>query len=448
MKTMRTKATSFLLAAGLVPLLMAQSAVPMLLNYSGLLTGANGEALSGLTGVTFLLYAEQRGGTPLWMETQNITADSRGQYTVILGTTSNEGLPGAVFANGEARWLAVQPEGMPERARVPLVAVPYALKAKDAETIGGLPPSAFALAATPAATTTSVTAVKPRTAESGVQQTNCSTITSDGTATANQVTKFTGACTVEPSAIFESGGRVGIGTTTPAATLDVKGTATLRGTLTMNATGAATAAAGANSNPLDLLAASFDSATSTSINQHFRWQAEAAGNDTANPSGSLNLLYATGSGTPAETGLSINSAGLVTFGGGQTFPGAGTITGVTAGSGLSGGGTSGTVNLGLTHACASGQVLQWTGTKWACATVGTGNNHGSDGGYGSQRRRHCRQCHSDEHRGAIGGSRHGHFVHWWEHSDGQSEHWLYRRKISATDWRHAERSARLFRRTD
>jgi len=52
--------------------------------------------------------------------------------------------------------------------------------------------------------------------------------------------------------------------------------------------------------------------------------------------------------------------------------GPGTITGVLtgAGSGLAGGGTSGTLNLTLTSACASGQVLQWTGSAWTCATVG------------------------------------------------------------------------------
>jgi hypothetical protein len=49
---------------------------------------------------------------------------------------------------------------------------------------------------------------------------------------------------------------------------------------------------------------------------------------------------------------------------------AGTLSGVTtaSSSGLTGGGTSGTLNLGLLTTCASGQVLQWTGTAWACAT--------------------------------------------------------------------------------
>src|ERR1700691_1728408 len=52
----------------------------------------------------------------------------------------------------------------------------------------------------------------------------------------------------------------------------------------------------------------------------------------------------------------------------------GGITGIetAGGSGLIGGGTSGTLNLSLTHTCATNQVLQWNGTSWICASVGTG----------------------------------------------------------------------------
>jgi hypothetical protein len=44
-----------------------------------------------------------------------------------------------------------------------------------------------------------------------------------GTGSANYLAKFTGASTVTSSAVFESGGNVGIGTTTPAYKLDVNG---------------------------------------------------------------------------------------------------------------------------------------------------------------------------------------------------------------------------------
>ncbi len=51
-----------------------------------------------------------------------------------------------------------------------------------------------------------------------------------------------------------------------------------------------------------------------------------------------------------------------------------------SGSGLTGGGTSGTLNLGLTTACAAKQLLQWSGTAWACASAGTGTIKGVTAG--------------------------------------------------------------------
>ena len=61
-----------------------------------------------------------------------------------------DGLPLQLFATGAARWLGVQAEGQAEGPRVLLASAPYALKAADAETLGGLPVSAFALVGAPA----------------------------------------------------------------------------------------------------------------------------------------------------------------------------------------------------------------------------------------------------------------------------------------------------------
>src|ERR1700733_2001018 len=64
------------------------------------------------------------------------------------------------------------------------------------------------------------------------------------------------------------------------------------------------------------------------------------------------------------------------------FAGGGTLTGVTTASdsGLTGGGPSGTLHLGLLTTCASGQVLQWNGSAWACSAVGTGTITGVTAG--------------------------------------------------------------------
>lgn len=59
------------------------------------------------------------------------------------------------------------------------------------------------------------------------------------------------------------------------------------------------------------------------------------------------------------------------------------IAGLTteSGSGLTGGGTSGTLNLGLITSCAANQVLQWNGTAWVCAnTKGSGTITGVTAG--------------------------------------------------------------------
>ena len=68
----------------------------------------------------------------------------------------------------------------------------------------------------------------------------------------------------------------------------------------------------------------------------------------------------------------------VVFAGG----GGGGITGVLtgAGSGLVGGGTSGTLNLSLLNTCGANQVLQWNGSGWGCASVGTGTITGVTAG--------------------------------------------------------------------
>jgi TGF-beta propeptide len=62
--------------------------------------------------------------------------------------------------------------------------------------------------------------------------------------------------------------------------------------------------------------------------------------------------------------------------------GDGTITGVetASGSGLTGGGTSGTLNLGLLTSCSSNQVLQWSGGAWKCSNAGTGTITGVTAG--------------------------------------------------------------------
>jgi len=320
--------------------------VPTMVRFDGTLADANGKPLSGTIGITFLLYKDSQGGSPLWMETQNVRPDSIGHYSIMLGSESAHGLPTDLFSSGDARWLAVQAEGQEEQPRVLLLSVPYALKAADAETIGGLPPSAFLLAPPPGTATPNPT----------VQSTASSAALApalSGTGMANYLPLWTGTTALGSSVLYQTGtggtAKIGINTTTPATALDVKGAATLRGNLSFPATGTATAAAGKNSQPLSFTASVFNSSSTTPVNQNFRWQAEPVGNNTVTATGSLNLLFAQGTGAYAETGLRLGHDGVITFAPAQNFPGTGpgTITGVTAGTALTGGGTSGAVKLNV-----------------------------------------------------------------------------------------------------
>jgi hypothetical protein len=178
-----------------------------------------------------------------------------------------------------------------------------------------------------------------------------------GTGTPNHITKWITTTKLGNSGIFETaGGDVGIGTTAPVAPLDLNGTGDIRDTLTLfpNSTHAALKLSG--------------------------------------------------------TAFAVSHTGKVTFVAGQTFPGAGTVTSVGSGAGLTGGPitTTGTLSIatgGVTNAmlahpsltvtansplsgggavalggstslglanCAANQILQFISGAWKCANPGTG----------------------------------------------------------------------------
>ncbi len=345
------------------PTTSSASSVPHLVRYSGTATGVDGKPLTGTVGITFLLYSSEQGGSPLWLETQNVQADANGRYTVQLGATKPDGVATDLFTSGEARWLGVQVSGQAERARVLLVSVPYALKAGDAETVGGLPASAFMLAN---GSQSGAASAKAETSNGGANATKNNGVAPanpavTGKGVLNYIPMWDTASDIIDSIIFQKTSEVGINTITPVATLDVNGKTDIRDTLTLF------------------------------------------------PKTTDNTLAVNG------TAFNISSTGKVTFVTGQTFPGAGTITGITTatGSGLSGGGTTGTLSLrvptaGITNAmlanskitlnastaggltapgamslgntytiglktCTTNQILQYNGSVWNCATLGTGS---------------------------------------------------------------------------
>jgi hypothetical protein len=343
--------------------------VPPMVSFNGILTDVNAKPLTGVVGVMFSLYKDAQGGVPLWMETQNVQVDKTGHYAVMLGSASRNGLPADLFVSGEARWLAVQPEGQPEQSRIILLSVPYALKAGDAETIGGLPPAAFVLAngAKQGSTGNTAAATTPSSISSKTSAPAANpTVTGKGVA--GYVPVWDTTSDIVDSVMFQKSSQIGFGTTSPTAMIDVNGRGNVRDTLTLF------------------------------------------------PKSTDNTLAVSG------TTFKISSTGTVTFISGQKFPGTGTITGITTSStsGLQGGGTTGTLNLsvkpaGVTNAmlqnskitlntntagglttpgamtlgstytiglkpCSTSQVLQYNGTSWNCASAGTGTITGVTAG--------------------------------------------------------------------
>ena len=313
--------------------------VPPLVNFSGSLAGANGKPSAGLLGVTFSLYKDSEGGTPLWIETQNVQVDKTGHYSVMLGSTSSHGLPSELFASGEARWLGVQPQGQAQQPRVLLMSVPYAMKALDAETIGGKPASSFMLAPISSGNGDTGSAPPP------------GTITGSGTA--DFIPVFTGPTTIGNSKLFQTiGGNFGFGTTTPAAKVDVKGTGDIRDTLTL-----------------------FPKLTHPTLSVH---GTAFAVSDTG------KVTFVAGQAFPGTGTVTSVGSGAGLTGGPITKTGTlsiktGGVTNamlvhpsltVTANSPLTGGGVvslGGSTSLGLTSSCSSGQILKWNGSSWACA---------------------------------------------------------------------------------
>ena len=214
------------LSAQQAVLAAANVVVPPMVKYSGVLTDANNKPLTGTVGVTFALYKESQGGAALWVETQNLRLDKAGHYTAMLGSTTSQGLPADLFASGEARWLGVQTQGEAEQPRTVLMSVPYALKALDAETIGGKPLSALQLAAPNGGSSSSNSNNAPI-----ANTITCSTSSACKSGHVPVFASNGGAAKVKDSIITESG-----------STLSVAGSASLTGPISASATSGSSAA--------------------------------------------------------------------------------------------------------------------------------------------------------------------------------------------------------------
>src|SRR5579884_1411843 len=202
--------------AGIAQTSPASVAVPRLVNFSGTLRDATGKSLTGTQALTLSIYPDPDSRTPLWQEKQNVQADETGRYTVQLGAATASGIPLDLFTSGTPLWLGVaQQAGGPEQPRVLLVSAPYALKAADSETLGGRPASDFITRET------TVAAAGGEKLDAATRNTVSAASTVGGAGTANYVPLWVDSANLGNSVMYQSGTKVGVGTTTPSYDFDV-----------------------------------------------------------------------------------------------------------------------------------------------------------------------------------------------------------------------------------
>lgn len=136
------------LAAGTLALLAsparAADAVPRQMTFQGRLVRADGSPETRAQDLRFALYPSATGGAPLWEESHPAVPVTNGYYAVVLGAA--QPLPDAVL-NGQPLHLGVALVGQSELTpRLPVVSVPYALKAGDSARLEGLDAASFARA--------------------------------------------------------------------------------------------------------------------------------------------------------------------------------------------------------------------------------------------------------------------------------------------------------------
>lgn len=200
---------------GFAPGTLAQTGVPALVRFTGVLPGQ-----AGPRAVTLAVFADPTGGVPLWSESQTAVTDDAGRFTVLLGATRPGGVPLDLFSNGETRWVETQADGVPPQPRAQFVSVPYAMKAADASTVGGKPPSSFVLLGEKSGVgedgLTYVNREALQQALAGAARPAGGARATSGTP--NFVGKFTDEVNLGNSALYQSPtGRLGINTTAPEA---------------------------------------------------------------------------------------------------------------------------------------------------------------------------------------------------------------------------------------
>lgn len=133
------KAVAALVALA-VPL--AASAVPSAIVYDGELYAENGLPYNGNVDVGVSLFSSADGGSAMWVGPVGSESVLSGQFSVELDAAE---LPG-ILAMNDTLWLEFNIDGETLMPRQKLTSVPYAAVAGNAQMLGGMPASAYAMA--------------------------------------------------------------------------------------------------------------------------------------------------------------------------------------------------------------------------------------------------------------------------------------------------------------
>ncbi len=412
------KKTTLAFAALLLTAGIARAAAPAVITYGGFLLDGGGSPVTAPTSLTFRFYAAATGGTALGSETIPVLPSSEGFFSAVIGAGYAAALGGPAFGDlfESPVFMSVQFPGEGEMSpRIQISSVPSAMSV-DWSGITGRPQSSCSGAtpfvtgidpdglvtcgAAPAGVVTSVGGAAPISVSSGAAP----QISIAPCTTAGQILKWNGtawACATDVDTDTNSGGTV---TSVAAGSGLTGGTITGSGTIGI-ATGGVTSAMIA-----DGTITFADWANVCTLNQIPKWNGSAwacaADVDTdTNSGGTITGVTAgsglTGGGTSGAVTLStffggsgtatsvarsdhnhtglyytqseLNAAGTINtatnpvdwtklkgvptgLADGIDADSGGTITGVTAGSGLTGGGTSGTVGLAASYAGSGGDL--------------------------------------------------------------------------------------------